>query len=397
MGRVRVIHVTTVDISIRIGLLTQLKELERAGYEVMGACSPGQYSEFIRQSGIPLHDVSISRRLTPFRDLASLWNLYRLFRRLTPTIVHTHNPKPGLLAQLAARLAGVPIIVNTLHGFYFHDSSPPQQRKFYILLEKIAALCSDVILSQSYEDIETAVAEGICQPDKIKHLGNGIDISRFDRSQVDKALLLKKRAELGLTPDGPVVGFVGRLVAEKGILELLAAARVVKQQIPTVQFLVIGPIDYEKIDALTPAIASEYGLEDACVFTGQRFDMPYLYALMNVFVLPSHREGFPRSPMEASAMGVPSVVTDIRGCREAVEHGWNGLLVPPGDVPALARAMIDLLTDQEKARRMAAEGQRIARERFDEQKVFDKVKAEYARLLREKGLPVPEPRSVRDE
>jgi len=115
---------------------------------------------------------------------------------------------------------------------------------------------------------------------------------------------------------------------------------------------------------------------------------------MDVFVLPSHREGFPCAPMEASAMKVPCVVTDIRGCRETVEHGRNGLLVPLGDVQALADAIIELLTDREKARRMREEARRMALERFDEQVVFEKVKAEYARLLREKGLPVPEPRPV---
>jgi glycosyltransferase involved in cell wall biosynthesis len=124
-----------------------------------------------------------------------------------------------------------------------------------------------------------------------------------------------------------------------------------------------------------------------------RHDMPELYALMDLFVLPSRRESFPRSPMEASAMGVPSIVTDIPGCREVVEHGRNGLLVPLGDVDALVRAILGLLSDPERAKRMGQEGRRIALERFDERLVFEKVKAEYARLLRQKGLPVPEPRS----
>jgi glycosyltransferase involved in cell wall biosynthesis len=181
-----------------------------------------------------------------------------------------------------------------------------------------------------------------------------------------------------------------RLVAEKGILELFAAARIVARVVPTVRFLIIGPVDAEKLDSLTPEMAREYGVGEVCVFSGLRNDMPELYALMNVFTLPSHREGFPRSAMEASAMGVPCVVTDVRGCREAVEHGRNGLLVPLGDVEALAKAILDLLDDHEKAREMGAEGRQMALDRFDEQRVFALVKAEYARLLREKGLPVPE-------
>ena len=167
----------------------------------------------------------------------------------------------------------------------------------------------------------------------------------------------------------------------------------IRSQLPEVQFLMIGSIDREKPDALTPEIAGDYGLESTCIFAGSYPPerMPELYALMDVFVLPSHRESFPRSPMEASAMAVPCVVTDIPGCREAVEHGRNGLLVPLGDVPALAQAILDLLTDRQRAQEIGQAGRRLALERFDERLVFEKVKAEYARLLQEKGIPLPVP------
>ena len=158
------------------------------------------------------------------------------------------------------------------------------------------------------------------------------------------------------------------------------------QQAPEARFVLIGPLDREKPDAVTPALAQELGIGHACIFTGMREDMPDLYALMHVFVLPSHREGFPRAPMEASAMGVPCVVTDIRGCREAVVDNENGLLTPLGDIDALARAIGDLLTNQAKARRLGQAGRRLALERFDEQEVFATVKSEYARLLAEKNL-----------
>jgi glycosyltransferase involved in cell wall biosynthesis len=390
----KVIHIATADIGLRFLLFNQLQSLQRAGYHIMGGCSPGPYSDEIRRAGIPVFDVPMTRRITPLADLQSLWQLHRLFRHLRPAIVHTHNPKPGLLGQLAARMARVPIVVNTLHGFYFHDDTPLLQRRFFILMEQIAARCSDVILSQNREDIETAISKRICPPQKIKLLGNGIDLRCFDPATIDHDALRQKRLDLGLAADGPIVGFVGRLVVEKGILELLQAARTLRDYVSNVQFLIIGPIDDDKPDALTPAIAQEYGVADGCIFTGLRRDMPELYALMDVFALPSHREGFPRSPMEASAIGVPSVVTDIRGCRETVEQGRNGLLVPLGDVQALAQAILDLLADKEKARKMGQEGRRMALERFDEQLVFAKVKAEYIRLLGEKGLPLPSPAST---
>ena len=391
MSQIRVAHVATIDMSLRYLLLNQLRSIQQGGYDVVGISSPGPNVPAIEESGICHIAVPMTRNFTPLADFVSLWNLCRVMRRERFNIVHTHNPKPGLLGQLAARLAGVPVVVNTLHGFYFHDHMRPAWRCFYVLLEKIAARCSDVILSQNREDIGTAVEEGICSPRKIKYLGNGIDLDEFDPARVSVADVNRTKQRLGIPASSPVVGFVGRLVAEKGILELMEAARTIRQRVPTARFLLIGPIDHDKPDALTPKIGKDYGVADICTFTGMRHDMPELYALMDVFVLPSHREGFPRSPMEASAIGVPCVVTDIRGCREAVEQDRNGHLVPVRDSQALADAITDILTDQEKARRMGEEGRRMALERFDERLVFEKVRAEYTRLLREKGFSPPQP------
>lgn len=382
----QIAHITTIDLSLSHLLLNQLRSIQAAGYEVTGISTPGPYVSAITRAGIRHIPVTMTRNLTPTTDLASLARLVRIIQSERFTIVHTHNPKPGLLGQLAARMAGVPIVVNTVHGFYFHDGMKPGWRKFYIMMEKIAARCSDIIFSQNSEDIQTALREGICTADKIKFLGNGIDLQRFDRRCIKPEALDALRTQFNLRADRPVVGFVGRLVAEKGIVELMQAARQVLDVMPGVQFLIIGPIDTDKADALTPAIAQEYGVAEAVHFTGMQTEMPELYALMDLFVLPSHREGFPRAPMEASAMGVPCIVTDIRGCREAVEHEQNGLLVPLGEVPALAQAIIDLLANSQRAVEMGRNGRRIAGERFDEQYVFARVKAEYARLLTEKGL-----------
>jgi glycosyltransferase involved in cell wall biosynthesis len=388
----RVAHVTTIDMSLRYLLLNQLRHLAQAGYEVVGVSSPGPDVNVLRQQGIDHIPVPMTRNpFTPLHDLRALLRLTGVFRRERFTIVHTHNPKPGLLGQVAARLAGVPIVVNTLHGFYFSDNMRPGLRRVYIAMERIAARCSDAILSQNREDMATAVREGICEPDKISYLGNGIDLTRFDPAAVSDEQMARKRQEIGLPATGPVVGFVGRLVEEKGLLELFAAARVVQAQVPAVRFVFVGPVDEHKPDAITPAKALDCGIGGFSSFLGMRQDMPELYRLMDVFVLPSHREGFPRSPMEASAMCVPCVATDIRGCREAVEHGRNGLLVPLRDSEALADAIVKLLTDEEKARTMGAQGRQTALERFDERKVFRKVLDTYAGLLAQKGLPVPDP------
>jgi glycosyltransferase involved in cell wall biosynthesis len=391
-----VAHVTSVARSLRYLLLAQLCALREHGYDVTGVSSPGPDVPALEARGIGHVGVPITRRFTPLADLRSLLLLYRLMRSRRFTIVHAHTPKPGLLAQLAARLAGVPVVVNTIHGFYFHDRMPARERRCYVALEKLAARCSDLILSQNQEDVETALREGIARPEQIRYLGNGIDLRRFDPARLAPEARRRTRASLGIAAHAPVVGFVGRLVAEKGVHELLEAARIVRERRPDARFLVVGSQDEEKADQVSPEAARRLDAAGTCVFAGFRHDMPELYLAMDVFALPSHREGFPRAPMEASAMKVPCVATDVRGCRQAVGHGRNGLLVPKGDAPALAEAILALLADPGLARRLGEEGRRRALAEFDERRVFATVLTEYERLLDAKGLRARLPLAVAD-
>lgn len=387
MHGLKIAYVATIDYSLRVFFSNRLKELLESGYDVVGISSNGPDVAALEAVGIRHISVPMTRNFNPFADLISLFRLYKVMKREGFPIVHTHTPKACLLGQLAARMAGVPVVLSTVHGFYFHENMSMSRRRFYKVAEKVAAGLSDVVFLVSDEDAKTAVTEGICPEEKIRKLGGiGVDIGRFARANVDPLIIQQAREELGIKNESPVVGFVGRLMVEKGIIELLKAGRLILDRFPDARFLFVGPTHAEKKDALTPEIAHAYGMAESCVFTGARFDLPELYSLMDVFVLPSHREGFPMTVMEASAMGLPSVVTDVRGCREAVVDGQNGLIVPLGDVPALAEAIGDLLGNPEKARRLGCAGRRIAEERFDEQRVFNIVKFEYKRLLGAKGL-----------
>lgn len=387
---IKIAHITAIDMALRYLLLNQLRAARDAGYQVVGISSSGPERSTLEAAGIRHIAVPISRRLTPLRDLVSLWRLYRVLRAERFAIVHTHTPKPGLLGQLAARIAKVPVIVNTIHGFYFHDGMHPAWRRFYIAVEKVAARNSDIILSVNYEDVQTAIRERICAPEKIKYIGEGIDVVRFDPDQVAPESVQLRRSELRLPEGVPVVGFVGRQVREKGLLDLFAAARLVREHVPDAHFVFIGPVDDAKEDAVYPEEADAFGIATVSRFTGMRLDLPELYALMDVFVLPSHREGLARSLIEASAMRKPTVATDIRGCREAVEHRRTGLLVPLSDVDALAAAIVELLTDRELACVLGTVGRDVVLERFDERVVCCRVLAEYTRLLHEKGIRAPQ-------
>lgn len=376
-----VAHVTTVDMSLRYLLLNQLRWIQAAGYEVVGISAPGPHVPIVEAAGIRHIGVPMTRAMDPLADLRSLHALYEVFRRERFDLVHTHTPKPNLFGQLAARAARVPHVVSTVHGFYFHDDMPRGRRRVFVELERISARCSDVVLSQNPEDLETAVREHIAPRSKLRLLGNGIDLQRFAPDQVPPETLVGLRSQLGLEGAAPVVGFVGRLVAEKGLLDLFRAAARVRERYPTVRFLIVGPADPDKPDALGPREAQRHGLEASLIFAGLRQDMPQMYALMDIFVLPSHREGFPRAPMEAAAMAKPVIVTDVRGCRETLIAGETGIMFAKADDEALALAILRLLDDPHARARMGHAGRLLAEQQFDERRVFERVVSTYEALM----------------
>jgi glycosyltransferase involved in cell wall biosynthesis len=389
LNHFKVVHITTIDKSIKFILQNQLLSIKDDGYEVFAISSPGPYVPEIENVGIRHIPVSIPRNVEPIADIRALITLCRIMRRENFTIVHTHFSKPGLLGQVAARLAGVPIIINTVHGFAFHENMQELHKRFYILIEKVAAFCSHKLLSQNKEDMSLAIREGLCKPDKIEYLGNGIDLSRFDPLQINARDKKQKQEELRLRDGAPVIGFVGRLAKKrKGFEDFLKAASIIMEKKPDAYFLIIGEPDYGRPDAAGPDLAKVYGVFENCRFMGwvPNEQIPLLMSLMHVLVLPSLLEGIPRSLMEASAMGIPIVAYDVKGNREVVRDGVNGFLISYGDVYGLATGVITLVNDPEKAERIGQEGQKIAHENFDEQIVFKRIKSEYKKQLQNRSL-----------
>lgn len=391
MAAVKIAHITTIDSGIFTLILNKLLSLQSEGYDVTTISSPGPFVQDIEATGLKHIAVPMTRNMTPIQDIKSVLHLTRVLRQGQFSLVHTHNPKPGLFGQLAAHLADIPVIVNTVHGYYFHEFMPAWKQEFYVRMERLAAGFSDAIFFKSPEDAHTALQRRIANETQVKFLGNGIDILTFDPTRVNHNVVADKRQALGIPEGVPVIGFVGRLVAEKGILDLLAAAQTIRQRFPSARLLIVGPVDGEKADAVTPDDAHTYGVADMCVFTGMRKDVRDLYAMMDMLVLPSYREGFPRTLMEAAAMALPTVATNVRGCREAVEHERSGLLVPHRDPSALADAITTILESPRMAHMMGAEGRRMAERRFDESLLFEQVKDVYRQLLTARGITPPRP------
>jgi glycosyltransferase involved in cell wall biosynthesis len=385
---VRVAHLTTTDVTLRYLLLGQLQHLRDDGYDVTGISAPGPYADDLEAAGI---------RHLPWRNATRSWNLladlrasaelWSLLRRERFDLVHTHNPKPGVIGRVVARLAGVPVVVNTVHGLYATPQDRLTKRAAVLGLEWLAARCSDLELYQSEEDLRWARRIRLVPGRRSELLGNGTDLDRFDPQRVRGTRVADLRRELGLPADALVVGMVGRLVAEKGYRELFSAARTVRRQDPSVRFLAVGAPDLEKADAITTAELERSA--DDVVVTGWRDDVRDLLAVMDVFVLASWREGMPRSAIEAAAMGKPLVLTDIRGCREVARHEQEALLVPPRDPEALAGAVLRLAGDPALRERLAAAARHRARERFSEAAVAHRVAEHYRTLLTGEVHPRP--------
>ena len=378
----KVIHLTTVDLSLRYLVLPQLEAIVARGGEAIGISAPGPWVADLERAGIRhLALPSSTRGVSPLADLRAAIELWRHLRRERPDVLHTHNPKPGIYGRVLGRLSGVPIVVNTVHGLYAAPDDTIVKRVIVYLLEAVAARFSDAELVQSSEDLRLIQRLRIAPAGRVRLLGNGVDLGRFDAGRWTAEDRRRIRASLGAEDHDIVVGIVGRLVAEKGYPEFLSAVEALDERYRTV---VIGPEDPDKADALNPAII-ERAKSRGATFLGMRTDVDELYAAMDMFVLPSHREGFPRSAMEAAASGLPVIATDIRGCREVVDHGVNGLLVPVADRDALARAIRQLGDDDLGRRAMGEAGRRKAARSFDENHVVDVVLDSYRRVARAKG------------
>jgi glycosyltransferase involved in cell wall biosynthesis len=382
---VRVAHVATVDLTLRFLLLDQMVRLRSEGFEVTAISAPGPWTADLEAQGIrfvPWRHVT--RAWDPVADGRAFMELHRIFRAGSFDLVHTHTPKPGILGRVAARLAGVPCVLNTVHGLYATPDDPLTKRLAVSAVEWLAAWFSDLELFQSEEDLHWARRNGLVREARSILLGNGTDVRRLDPSAIPSSGTSALRRELSIPAGAPVIGMIGRMVVEKGWREFFAAARAVRDVLPEVRFLAVGSPDREKWDAIRDEDLSSAGAN--VIFTGWREDVQDLLALMDVFVLPSWREGLPRSAIEAAAMGKALVLTDIRGCREVADDGKEALFVPPRDPQRLTAAILRLLLDPGLRVRLGRAARRKALERFDERRVEDIILAAYRKVLLEKRL-----------
>ncbi|MCX6043775.1 MAG: glycosyltransferase family 4 protein [Chloroflexi bacterium] len=343
--------------------------------------SEGSLIETVRERGIPLIlEASLVREVNPIKDLLAVFRLARLMKRGGYTIVHTHSSKAGIVGRWAAKLAGVPIIVHTVHGWAHHDRQHPLLRAYYIWMEKLTLPITDKLIVVSGLNIEKGLQDGIGKPDDYVVIRSGIELDRFGHPQVPRAQM---RATLGIPNDATVIGTVTRLSPQKAPLDFIRAAATIAQNYPETYFVMVGD---GPLRAEVEQLARELGIADRLLLTGLRRDVPELMATFDIFVLSSLWEGLPRVLPQAMATNLPLVATATDGSAEAVQDGINGLLVPPSDPARLAQALLRLLTEPALARQMGEAG-RASVEEFSDYKMVAQIDALYCQLLNAKKSP----------
>jgi glycosyltransferase involved in cell wall biosynthesis len=395
--KLSILQVCAVDFTARHFLLPLMRAQRAAGFDVHLACAPGDYVSGLAAEGFPVYPLPFERSFNLLAHARAYARLTRLLASRKFTVVHAHTPIAAIIARPAARRSGVPLVLYTAHGFYFHEAMRPAVKRFHIWLERTAQRYADYLFTQSSEDLETAIREGIAPREEAMAIGNGVDLERFGADRFAPEILAKLRRELGLEDaDGPIVIMIGRLVREKGYFEFLRAFAQVSKAYPAARAILVGEALASDHDDSARAIRQEaaaLGQGRSVIFTGLREDVPKILALGDIFCLPSWREGMPRSILEAMASGLPVVATDIRGSREEILDGKTGIMVPVRDSRTLAQALTSLAGDAALRRRMGEAGGRRAADYFNEARVIEKQMSCMRRLFDRKGLRWPRPQT----
>lgn len=388
--KAKLIRITTVPLSLKILLKGQHRFMSEH-FDVIGVSSPGkELDEVKNDEGIDVIAIDMSRKITPIKDIKSLWSTYKLLKREKPQIVHTHTPKAGIVGMLAARMAGVPHRLHTVAGLPLMEATG-LKRKVLDFVEKLTYASatkvypnskglSDYIIEYKYTDIY-----------KLKVIGNGssngIDTSFFSPQQVseDQKTLLKEQLKIKYTDF--VFVFVGRLVGDKGINELIKAFSALNNQEnqQRSKLLLVGSLEQE-LDPLYSDTLKEIENNPNIISVGFQKDVRPYFAISDALVFPSYREGFPNVVMQAGAMELPSIVSDINGCNEIIVENQNGVIVPVKDSERLTEEMEKMIMDKDYYQALKMNARPMIEDRFEQSVIWNAILSEYNKLIKEKDF-----------
>ncbi len=381
----KIIRITTVPISLGGLLQGQLKFMSQY-FEVIGISSKDGtiLKEVSEKEEVPVIAIEMTRKITPFKDLKSVYQLYKVFKKEKPDIVHSHTPKAGTVAMLAAKLAGVPLRLHTIAGLPLLEAKGAK-RLLLDVVEKFTYYCATMIYPNSFVLKDIIIKNKYTTVKKLKVIAkgssNGIDTSFFDPNIYSNEEQKTLKQQLAIKDTDFVFAFVGRLVTDKGINELVKAFKMVNAEFANAKLLLIGP--YEKdLDPILPETEKEINSNPNIITTGWQKDVRPYFSIADVLTFPSYREGFPNVVMQAGAMGLPSIVTDINGCNEIIEHMVNGVIIPPKDTESLYEQMKRMVADKEMTIQLSQKSRHMIVDRYERQYVWEALLEEYRALIK---------------
>ncbi len=347
------------------------------------ACAPGgRLVDLVRSHGMNVSPLkNMVQPLNPVRDILVTLELFSLIRKNRYSIVHTHNSKAGFVGRLAARMAGVPVIIHTVHGYAFHDQEPPWRRSLFRNLERTASSWADMIIFISQPLIDWALEENICSRNKIVKIYSGIDIDRFSPSPLNYAEEMRKNWNIDKKEQ--VIGIVSKLWDGKGHKVLIDAFNILKRSRDNVKLMIVGEGYLE--DDLKQYVRT-LGLKNDIIFTGFQSEVSETIACMDIAVLPSFFEGMGRVILEAMAMEKPVIGSNVGGIPDLVKDNINGFLTEPGDVKGLAQALEKLLGNRELSEKMGKMGRAMISDSYSSNKMVNDIKNLYMECSKRKGL-----------
>jgi len=395
---IRLVHITTVWQTLRF-FSGQIGFMRAQGIAVTAIASPHERLQWFGETqGIKVHGVPMLRSIAPLHDLRALIALVRVLQEIRPTIVHSHTPKGGLLGMIAAWLCRIPVRVYHLHGLPLVTAHGMKRRLLW-MSDWLACRLAHQVLCVSASLRDLVIAEGLCPQAMVKtlHHGsiNGVDAKGlYNPHGYGSEERRKTRAQYDIPPDALVVGYVGRIVRDKGVAELVTAWQSLRNLFPAAHMLVVGQAEPQ--DPVPAAAMQAMSCDPRIHRTGHVIEgLPELYLAMDVVALPSYREGMAVVPLEAAAMQLPVVATRIPGCVDTVVDGQTGTLVAPGDADALAEALHQYLADPELRQRHGAAGRNRVLDRFRQEDIWEATYAEYQRLLAQLGITAAQTPSAR--
>ncbi|MDQ0782137.1 glycosyltransferase involved in cell wall biosynthesis [Chryseobacterium sp. W4I1] len=387
--KTKLIRITTIPLSLKLLLKGQHRFMSEH-FEVIGVSSHGKELEEVKNDEeIQVIAIDMSRQITPIKDIKSLWSTYKLLKKEKPEIVHTHTPKAGIVGMLAAKLAGVPHRLHTVAGLPLMEVTGTK-RSILDIVEKLTYASATKVYPNSKGLYEYILQNNYTRKSKLKVIGNGssngIDTLFFSPEQVSKSQkdLLKK--QLNIEDSDFVFVFVGRLVGDKGINELVKAFSLVnkaKDAQQNFKLLLVGPLEQE-LDPLPADTLNEIENNPDIINVGFQKDVRPYFAVSDVLAFPSYREGFPNVVMQAGAMGLPSIVSDINGCNEIIIDDKNGLIVPVKNTEKLKEAMQRMKSDTVYYQQLKMNARPMIESRYEQSVIWNALLSEYKKLLKEK-------------